>query len=275
MIKSRAQTFYIQPRRCNKEILYLEPPGPSKPVIMEANQRSSGDTGSQSSVTHTHASLSADPSWITSDELPLLDGEWAKLGLNEYGRGEGLPSMSREEQAVFEDVRTEYEESVMELACDPDGSTAASCMELGQQIVDWLKDRAHPERVTLMTTNVIPDIFFAYFTREEPTEPVSATSMEAAVQHLTQIQRVLEGDLGGKIRNLKQDFELPDDWMERLENARVSVGYPNQLDGPQTVTFLALVRQNILCKAKKEGPPKDITSVQSTDGSGLNPPHIS
>jgi hypothetical protein len=243
--------------------------------MMQASQRDFDDAESRSMTTHTHADLEADPSWITPDEWPRLDEEWAKLGLNEYGRGEGLSFMSEEEQAVFEEVRTEYKESVMELACHPDGSTAASCMALSQQIVGWLNDRAHPDRMTLMTRNVIPDIFFAYFTKEQPTMPVSATSMEAAVQHFTQIQRVLEGDAGRKIRDLKQDFELPDDWMERLENARASVGYPNQLDGPQFLTFLALVRLNTLCKAEKEGPPEDIISGESADGSGLNSPNVS
>lgn len=99
--------------------------------------------------------------------------------------------------------------------------------------------------------------------------------MGEAVQHLTQIQRVLEGAEGGKIRHLKKDFQLPDGWMERLTNARVSVGFPKQLDGAQLVSFLALVRQNILCKAGKEGSPKDITSVESADGSGLDPPNVS
>jgi hypothetical protein len=250
-------------------------PLPRRSLMMQASQRGFDDAGSRSMTTHTHADLGTDPSWFDPDELATKEEEFAKFGFNEYNGSGQLPPMSQEEDAAFTELWSGYQRSISDLACHPDSATSASCADLSIRFQSCLSRRAHPAKSVIMMASVVPDIFYAYFKKEKPSTPISETSMGEAVQHLTQIQRVLEGAEGGRIRDLKKDFQLPDGWMERLTNARISVGFPKQLDGTQLVSFLALVRKNILCKAEKEGPPKDITSVQSTDGSGLNPPHIS
>lgn len=209
--------------------------------------------------------------------LKLLD-ELSLLGLNNYTGDEGLQVPTDAEGKSLDAACERHTESLMDLACDPGFTTYTACEDSKREVLSLLEGRAFADRQLLIGNTMVPDIFYAYIKGEKPAVPISESVMNDAKARLTEIQRVMDrgfeeaGDM-----KMELQLQLPDDWMERLTNARVTAGQHQEIDGRQLLVFLKMLEEHIRHKESQEEGSKDGTSVESSslNGSGLHPPNVS